>query len=833
MKNVDPLQFTDPKYVSFFQYWRAAEDAPTNFTFRLQFTRQPLVKTSTRVFRLPGSAAIPLLRLVPGEKSALFTAFIAAVAWLLDRYCGQKDIILHTPLLQTSRPAIVYEPFVPIRIRIDPSADLQTHLEHCRTAVKTAYRHQNFPLSLVSRRQQDYLSSNILLCMEGLHQPQQATQHDLIYHIENTGQDIVLRVTWQEAYFPSWFIDNMLSHLMNTFGGLENITTRLSDVRILGEHERQQLRRFSSSRNDTLPAATIHGFFEEKAEQFPDHVALVHHAAMYTYRALNEKVNQLSHRLRMVHNITQGSMIGICMQRSAWQVIAMLAILKAGAVYVPFDIHLPDARAQFMLADANIRLMITDATTQARFDPAVPTIGIEQNILPASGNFPVSNPSPVATPQDLAYVIYTSGTTGQPKGVPIKHAGVVNMATDQVLRFGIRNTDRVAAFANVTFDAAVSEVLMALYAGAGIVVTDEALIKDTTRLLDEWRLQRVSVVTLPPAYLRILPPDALRFLRVLITAGEPANPETARYCSGFLEYYNAYGPTENTVCTSIYKATPDGPCPRRLPVGTPIANTQVYILDERYQPTPVGITGRLYIAGMGLSPGYLNRPDLNREKFIRLPEHTDTLLYDSGDLARWLPDGNLDFTGRADDLIKVDGIRIEPEEISNLLLQHPQVKLCEVLAVGTTAEKRLVAFVQPTPGTPAVTEQMFADFLYERLPAYMCPSRIILTSHIPVNSNGKTDKQALTALLDHQTSYAAPVNEAEAHMQGIWQQALNLPRISRDGHFFQLGATSINVISLHTLLKQEHPGFDIRMIFRFPVLSEFTAAFLEDKKRYT
>lgn len=833
MEKADPLLFTGPEYLPFFKYWRITDDTPANFAFSMSYTREPATEAHTRTFRLPDSTAMLLLQLVPGERSALLTEFIAAVAWLLHRYGGQKDVIIHTPLQQTWRNRTTHEPFVPIRLRIDPAADLQTHLEYCRIAVKTAYQYQNFPLSLVSRHQEDYLRSNILLCMEDYHQPPQITDYDLIYFIENTDQGVTFRVTWREAQFPSWFIENMQRHLVNVFDSFEDTTTRLSDVRIISEHELQQLHRFSFTPNTMLPETTIHGFFEEKVRLFSNHIALIHGATVYSYQELNETANQLAHQLLLVHKSAPGSMIGVCMQRSAWQLISMLAIMKAGAVYVPFDIHLPESRWQFMLADANIRLMITDAATQARFAPVVPTVAIEQDLLSASAIFPVDNPSPLSTSDDLAYVIYTSGTTGQPKGVPIKHIGVVNMATEQVRRFGINATDRVAAFANVTFDAAVSEVLMALYAGAVVVVTDDRLIKDTSELLNEWRRQQVSVVTLPPAYLRILPPEALRFLRVLITAGEPADPATAVHYSSFLEYYNAYGPTENSVCTTIYRVAPDGPGFRRLPIGSPIANTRIYILDDQYQPVPIGVIGRLFIAGIGLSPGYLNRPDLNREKFILLPEHATTHLYDSGDLARWLPDGNLDFAGRADDLIKVDGIRIEPEEISTVLLQHPQVKLCEVLAVGPANEKRLAAFVQPAADIPTVTEQILADFMRERLPAYMCPSRVVLVTHIPVNSNGKTDKLALTALLDESTNYSAPVNEAEAHMQTIWEQTLHLPRISRDDHFFRLGATSINVISLHTALKQEHPGFDIRMIFRFPVLSEFTAAFMEDKNRYT
>lgn len=833
MEVINPLRFTHTSYAPYFDYWRIREGSALNFSFELSPGKEESRKeTGRETFVLPGEIAAVMLKQVPGKSSALLTQFVAAISFLLHRYTELEEIILHTPL-QKGLESTIYENMVPVRIQVDERRALADYLEDCRLAIQTAYRYQNFPLSLVRGRKPAYLQSNVFLSLEGFHRPLSYQPppgaYDLVLHIVNDQTDITLHATWEEARFPGWFIKNFVTHLAR-FGSYFSIpVTPLADMLILNSEEEERLAGFNTGTAVRVPATTIHRQFEEAVLRFSGLIAVIHNDITLTYDELNRKANRLSHFLQNVHGLRRGEYVGMCLRRSPWQLIAMLAIMKAGAVYVPVYAGAPENRSAFVFSDSGMKLLLVESATQEQPFPAERIICLETVIPPLEELLPDHNPGIEIEPTDLAYIIYTSGTTGRPKGVMVKHEGVVNMAADQIARFGIRDTDRVIAFANVSFDASISEYLMALLAGAILVMIDEEVVKHTGLLLATMQRQQVTVATLPPAYLRILHPEDLRFLRVLITAGEPADPKAASHYSRFLEYYNAYGPTENSVCTTIYRASPADAVLKRLPIGKPVSGSQVYILDRALRPMPVGVTGRLFISGIGLSPGYLNQPLLSKEKFLQHWLFPGEQMYDSGDLARWLPEGNLEFIGRNDDLIKIDGIRVEPEEVRIVLEQHESVTRSAVITVDLPEERLLAAFIEPVSGK-TLEEYGIRVYLRAQLPDYMIPARIIMIDSLPVNSSGKIDKEKLMLLLQEENIYLPPLNDQELRIQRIWQQVLHIPSISMDGHFFRLGASSIHVISLNSLMKQEHPDFDIRTVFNHPVLRDFVKEISAEKK---
>ncbi|HVI47932.1 MAG TPA: non-ribosomal peptide synthetase [Chitinophaga sp.] len=824
METVNPLRFTHHSYSPYFNYWRAKEASAQSFSFELSPGRMPREEAGRDSFQLPQETAAGVLQLIPGKVSALLTEFVAAVSFLLHRYCDQQEIILHTPL-QGGVESVIYENVVPLRIKVDERGSLADYLEDCRIAVKTAYRYQNFPLSLVRKKKSTYLESNIFLSLDGFHKPSKyhwlSGAYDLVLEVVCNKTDLMIHAEWNESCFPGWFIRNFIAHLTRFFSCFNQPAMAVADIRLLSDEEEERIQLFGTTISNNAPVLAIHRLFEEKVVGFSNRTAVLYKDITFTYDELNRKANKLAHFLQIVRGLMPGDYVGICLQRSPWQLISMLAIMKAGAVYVPVYMQAPENRRAFIFDDSGIKLLIAEEATREQPFSATQIVCLETDFIPLEENLPDHNPDTEVPPEDLAYVIYTSGTTGRPKGVMVKHYGVVNMAIDQVMKFGIRCTDHVIAFAAVSFDASVSEYLMTLYAGAALVVIEEEVMKHTRLLLDVMQQQQVTVATLPPAYLRILDPEQLRFLRVLITAGEPADPESASHCSRFLEYYNAYGPTENSVCTTIYQASPEDAGLKRLPIGRPVSGIQVYVLDNSLRLVPVGITGRLFISGVGLSPGYLHQPELSAEKFVQHWLYPGEKMYDSGDLAKWSPEGNLEFMGRNDDLIKIDGIRVEPEEVRVVLEQHPFVARCAVMAADLQGEKVLTAFVEPASGIGMDIEHTMREYLYTQLPAYMIPARMLIIDNIPVNSSGKIDKLELIPLLQENNAYMPPLNEKERHIQGIWQKVLNITFISMDGHFFRLGATSINVISLNSLMKQEYPDFDIRTVFNHPVLRDF------------
>ncbi|NLR62440.1 amino acid adenylation domain-containing protein [Chitinophaga polysaccharea] len=835
MEVINPLRFTHTSYASYFDYWRVKEGSALNFSFELSPGKEELrEETGRESFVLPGEIAAVMLKLVPGKSSALLTQFVAAISFLLHRYTEQEEIILHTPL-QHSFESTIYENMVPVRVRVNERRTLTEYLEDCRLAIQTAYRYQNFPLSLIRGRKPAYLQSNIFLSLEGFHSPLSyqppSGSYDLVLHVVNNQTDITLHATWQEARFPRWFIKRFVAHLVCFLSYFSIPAAPLADITILNSEEEEKLRSFNTGSGISVPATTIHRQFEEAVLRFSDLIAVIHNDSTLTYGELNRKANRLSHLLENVYELRRGEYVGMCLERSPWQLIAMLAIMKAGAVYVPVYTEAPESRRAFVFNDAGMKLLLVESATREQPFPAERIICLETAFTPLEEHLPDHNPDMEIEPTDLAYIIYTSGTTGRPKGVMVKHHGVANMAADQIAKFGIRDIDRVIAFAAVSFDASISEYLMALLAGAILVIIDEKVVKHTCLLLTTMQKQQVTVATLPPAYLRILQPEDLRFLRVLITAGEPADPKAASHYSRFLEYYNAYGPTENSVCTTIYRASPADAGLKRLPIGKPVSGSQVFVLDKALRPMPVGVTGRLFISGIGLSPGYLNQPLLSKEKFLPHWIRPGEQMYDSGDLARWLPDGNMEFIGRNDDLIKIDGIRVEPEEIRIMLEQHEPIARSAVIMVDLPEERLLAAFVEPMSGR-RLEEYAIRAYLRSQLPDYMIPARIIIIDSIPINSSGKIDKSKLIPLLEEDNIYLPPLNEEERRIQSIWQQVLHIPSVSMDSHFFRLGASSIHVISLNSLMKQECPDFDIRTVFNHPVLRDFVKEVSVSKKAH-
>jgi len=610
----------------------------------------------------------------------------------------------------------------------------------------------------------------------------------------------------------------------------------------------------------------VHQLFEAQVARTPDAVAVLFaHAretafggpngysgtmqhSTLTYRELNARANQLAHYLQTL-GVEPGTLVGLCVERSLEMAVAWLGILKAGAAYVPLDPTYPQARLAAMMEDAKPAVLLTQerlvrggpiADLQTRLpDLRVIRLDADWQRMATSAT---ENLACSATPVACAYVIYTSGSTGQPKGVPVPHRGLCNVAAAQQEMFGLGEGARILQLASLSFDAATFEIVMALCAGATLCLAPRAQLLPGPDLLQTLRDLRINQITITPTALAALPAAQLPDLHTICVAGEACSAElVARWRPG-RHFWNLYGPTEATIWATAARCTQeDGP----PPIGRPIANTHLYILDAHGHPVPVGVPGELHIGGVGVVRGYLNRPELTAEKFIdsrfsildsglnggdsgpNLKSKIQNLkLYKTGDLARYLLDGNIEFLGRLDHQVKIRGFRIELGEIEAALLEHPDVQACAVVVrTEHPGDKRLVAYaVAELSADGDDIPARLRDYLKTRLPDHMVPAAIVMLDALPLSPNGKIDPNALPTPTYAPTVQAAedePQTEIEAELAAIWAEVLGVEQLGRHANFFEMGGHSLLVTRLvHRVQEAFAVPLPVQRLFEAPTVAE-------------
>jgi amino acid adenylation domain-containing protein len=552
--------------------------------------------------------------------------------------------------------------------------------------------------------------------------------------------------------------------MTDSFDTVENASTVLAltdwprpqhtdtDSEMLAAYE-QLLREANSVQNTFSHGRFVHQLFEAQVERDPEAIAVSYEQQRLSYTELNSRANQLAHYLQTL-DVGPGTLVGICLERSLSLVISILGVLKAGAGYVPLDPAYPAERLAFMLHDAQMSYLLTGNMEKLPEHQAL-VINLE-SACESIAQSNTTNPGSSVTSRDVAYVIYTSGSTGLPKGVVIEHYGLCNMLGEQIRLFDLQPHDRIAQFASFSFDASVSEMFITLLVGAQLCLLPQERRWPVSQLQHYLQEYAITTITLPPSVLAVLPPEELPALRTVISAGEELSAEIATRWSTGKKLFNAYGPTEGTVCTTI------GLCQvqkRRPSIGYPLNNTYVYLLDALLQPVARGSIGEVYIGGVGVARGYLNRPDLTAEKFLPDPFSSEpgARLYKTGDLARFLPDGSLECIGRTDRMVKIRRFRVELEEVEAVLEQYPRIFQCVVTVyLNSRKARRLAAYVVTRPEYTQnedyrLLRQEVTSFLQEKLPRYMLPATLVALSAFPLTPNGKIDLRALpTPGLDHQ-----------------------------------------------------------------------------------
>ena len=619
------------------------------------------------------------------------------------------------------------------------------------------------------------------------------------------------------------------------------MATLVQDILRIGENSSARLfqhKQFLNSFNNTArayPDKCVHELFERQVERSPEAVAVIADERQFTYRELNARANQLAHFLKRF-GVGPDSLVGLCVDRSPEMLVGILGILKAGASYVPMDPSYPRERLAFMLQDANVFVLLTQShlldSLPSHNGPRI-SLDSDWDII---GKEKTYNPTSNVTPGNLAYVIYTSGSTGQPKGVMIPHRGLVNYLSWCTETYEVAKGCGAPVHSSISFDLTITSLFSPLMVGRTVF-----LVADGIENLVEALLARdnYSLVKITPAHLRalaeLMPEDEVAGrVRALVIGGEALHMESLSFWRAnapATRLINEYGPTETVVGCSTYEVAATDATFGPVPIGHPVANTQLYVLDEKLQPVEKGVTGELYVGGDGVGVGYLRRQELTDERFIPDPFSGNTCgrLYRTGDLARFNPNGLLEYLGRIDNQVKIKGFRIELDEVETILNQHTYVEECAVLArEDATGEKRLVAYVVCDEAVVPDLEEL-RTFMKLKVPDYMVPSVFVRLESLPLTTNGKVDRNALPAPerkangCQEQTC-ASKYTATEQKLMKIWADVLNFEHVGLHDNFFDLGGDSILGTLILARAAQAGVKFSPRQLFQYQTIAELSQA---------
>jgi amino acid adenylation domain-containing protein len=578
---------------------------------------------------------------------------------------------------------------------------------------------------------------------------------------------------------------------------------------------------------------TIVQWFEDQVNQTPQALALIDGSAQFTYTELNQRANQLAHYLHSL-NVQPGELVAVSMGRSVDLIVAFWGILKAGAAYVPLDPTYPHERRAYKLKDAQVQVILTQETLLTTLPEHQARVVRVDHDWPTIARQAITNPSYCTDPESLAYVLYTSGSTGNPKGVMVKHCGVVNHAAAIAREFALQPGDRMLQFSNIGFDIIVEELYPTLVSGATLVLRPEEIASSIRSFLDFISAQEITILELPTAFWHELVNSLVtleqmlpEMVRLVCVGGEKASrtayQQWRNHVHPAVRWINTYGPTETTVSATWFDPVKEGYDPEagEIPIGKPLPNVAVYVLDDNQQPVAIGATGELCIGGPGVAQGYLNLPDRTKERFIEIPGRS-TRLYRTGDQVRFRADGQLEFIGRIDFQVKIRGFRIELTEIEAKLEAHPQLRQVVVLAKERAGTKYLVGYVVPMVGAD-LSAKALGNWLQDKLPNYMVPSQWVMLENLPLTPNGKVDRKALPepSISSRQTTeFDPPQDVLERELIQLWEELLGQP-VGVQDNFFELGGHSLLVARLcDRITTQLHCQISPMALFQAPTVRQ-------------
>ncbi|WP_128894536.1 non-ribosomal peptide synthetase [Longirhabdus pacifica] len=813
-------------------------------------------------FSLSQDLSSKLRAVMHQEKISLFSILLAAYNVFLSKYTGQEDIVVGTPISGRYHPDVnnifgMFANTIALRNYPEGSQTFQHFMQKVKQMVIEAFDHADYPfeqlvekLKLPRNVSRSALFDTMLIVVNETEK--HTHSHNLTYEKQNTlwknskfdlswyveeKDQLEVTVEYSTHLFHRETIERMTVHFEHILTQLlQHPMQQLQHVQMITTEESEQIL-FSFNNNEPVYYPVhqpLHYIFEQQATKTPYKTALIANHEQLTYKQVNEKANQLAHTLQR-RGVGRNTVVGLCVERSIDMMISILAILKAGGAYMPISPDYPTDRIQYMIENSEVRLVLVHHHTNT-FLSSLPVDAVhvndETSYSQHTHNLPHRNEQ-----HDLAYVLYTSGSTGRPKGVMIEHHTVINRIGWMVKQYDISESDVLLQKTPFAFDVSVWEIFMWFFAGSTLCLLKHGEEKSPEHMLNTIAKHHVTAIHFVPSMLNgfldymEIPHNVEKAssLRRVFASGEALLPQQVERFYQWLPHahlYNLYGPTEATIDVSHFHCSPQEKF-RSVPIGKPLDNVQLYVLNAVEQLQPIGVAGELCISGTCLARGYMNREDLTAEKFVNNPFKIGEKMYKTGDLARWLPDGNIEYLGRIDNQVKIRGLRIELDEIHSVLLQCDQVKDGAVVAVkDDSGTDMLCAYIVPSQKRFSI--QVIREHLGKTLPEYMIPAHFMEIEQLPLTHNGKLDRKALPRVVMQQRDYVAPDNEMESVLLQTWQEVLHVESVGTTDNFFEYGGDSIKAIHVIASLSKRGLKLDMSNLFKYPSIKQL-APFIQQK----
>jgi amino acid adenylation domain-containing protein len=819
-------------------YWKNKLNNVSGFELPIDKVRPALQSTkgTSISFKIDQALTNQLESLSNTLGASMFMTLLSAFKILLYRYSNQTDITIGTPIAgrqhqETEDLIGFFINTLVLRTELDPQNGFTDVLEHVKSTTLEAFDNQEVPFerivdAVVSERD---LSRNPLFQIMFIYQntpdvPEltlgdltvkskstetTTVKFDLTFSLSMSKSGLVGSVHYSTDLYEKATIQRMINHFEQVLQSAAQMQTHaISDINLITPQEKLELNSFNQTFADFPQNQTILNYFEKQVEITPNNIAVEFENESITYLELNNRVNKLANFL-IEQGIKHEMLVPLCIERSIEMLVGILGIMKSGAAYVPVDPDNPTDRIAYILKDIQAKFVITLDRFKSLFSEQQNLVFLDssyENVLSQN----INNPTIKVKPENLAYVIYTSGSTGKPKGVMNQHNGLINRLQWGQVTYQLKAGEKILQKTPFSFDISLYELLWPMMTGATLVFAKPQGHKDPEYLMNIVENSKINLIHFVPSMLDIflerVEKDKCLSLRQVFASGEALGRMTAeefkkKIPHAFLD--NLYGPTEAAIEVSYWRI-PSEKLLREVPIGSPVANTKLYIVNSAQQLCPVGIPGELYIEGVQVARGYLNQPELSAEKFIDSPFTPGQRVYKTGDLAKWLSDGNVEYLGRKDDQVKLRGFRIELGEIETNILASKMVKQSVVIV----KDQRLIAYVVENNN---FDKTQLMSYLSESLPEYMVPQIWVSIPQIPLNSNGKTDKKALPdpdmeSLLSN--NYVEPQSDTELKLYQIWKGKLKLDKIGIHDNFFELGGNSLMALGIISGIRKE---FDVEV----------------------
>ena len=834
--------FSLPEFEEAKEYWLDKLSGNlTEVRFPVDYLEASGCEKGNSRFVLDNGITNRLINMGKGQDIAIYTVLTAILKVLIYKYTNQSDVIVGALLFRGPEEIYEYNSRILLRTGIQSELTFKETLINVKKSVTEGHAHQHYPFDKLSELLQfddGVPHVRIISAMENIHDKCNIDEiavlsgNDITFSFLRNEGCIELNIMYNKNLYAEGSVNRIFECYNNImYQALSNINIRIADIELISEAERNKLNTvFNSSCSEDSDEMTIQRLFKEQVERTPDNIAVscfseLNGGSIYesvTYRELDEKSDYLAGVLRD-KGVRAGSIVGLMLERSVGMVIGIMGILKAGGAYLPVDPEYPAERINFLLSDSGAGFLVTQQKLISATSFEGEIIDIDDQSIKMRENTELDE---INLPEDLAYIIYTSGSTGKPKGVMIEHKGVVNFAKWRIKQYGYHENDITLQLISASFDGFGANLYSSLLSGGCLIIVGGNSYMDFKligKVICDKKVTNMSLV--PSMYRAILESSTeknLVSLRFVVLAGEKSDDglvELSRVICPDTELINEYGPTENTIATTSFIGMHKG---KTSIIGKPVYNHTVHIVNKDYNLMPVGVPGELCVSGKGLARGYLNEQGLTDEKFVTIPAANGGIrIYKTGDMAKWLPDGNIEFLGRMDEQIKIRGFRVELGEIESRLLKYEFVKeAVVVLKEDKNGSKNITAYLT---SDKAVKVEELREHLSKTLPDYMIPAFFVQLEKMPLMQNGKVDRKMLLKHSENVRTgeqYSAPGNNIEKKIADIWKQVIGVDRVGVNDRFIDIGGDSMKAVRISMECEKQGIKLSVTDIFSYRTISK-------------